>query len=272
MSKSSQLSSQDWRAIIRIVGECRELGDDKISWREHCVEQLALLVDANVGLCGEMGGVCALRPVSLGVVDWGWDHGFDRSTLLELHEEIRADPSYYSIAISYYERVVETDGTCHTRRQIKHDRDWYKSKDYEFVQRPCGLDHQLQCFRRISGGGVDEYSGLVLNRVHGRGDFGLRDIALVREAHAALGPLIGGALARYSEPSPVDLAPRVRQVLACMLEGDGDKQIAARLKLSRFTVNQYTKTIFQHFGVSSRAELLSRWIRRGYSNRPAWLK
>jgi len=271
MSRSDNLRSQDWRAILRLVGECRELGDDKNAWRGHCVEQLAKLVDANVGFCGEMSGVNALKPVPLGAVDWGWDSGFNRSLLIQLHDELRNDPNLYTVALRYYEKAREEDGACHTRRHVMEDRDWYKSNDYHVVQRACGLDHQLQCFRKLSGGNVDEYSGLVLNRAHGRRDFSSRDLALVRETHAALGPLIGGPLARYCDPSPGDLAPRVRQVLACMLEGDGDKQIAARLKLSRFTINQYTKSVFRHFGVGSRSELLSRWIRRGYSTRFPWL-
>jgi DNA-binding CsgD family transcriptional regulator len=59
-------------------------------------------------------------------------------------------------------------------------------------------------------------------------------------------------------------------VLACLLEGDGDKQIAARLSISPYTVNQYTKAIFSHFGCQSRAELLSRWIRRYSGGRFPW--
>jgi DNA-binding CsgD family transcriptional regulator len=66
-------------------------------------------------------------------------------------------------------------------------------------------------------------------------------------------------------PTPPRWACRpARQILACLLEGDGDKQVATRLNISRFTVNQYTKMIFQHFGVQSRPELLARWIRRGH--------
>jgi DNA-binding NarL/FixJ family response regulator len=82
--------------------------------------------------------------------------------------------------------------------------------------------------------------------------------------------LIGGPLARLDEPSPAALASRVRQVLRCLLEGDSDKQIAARLRLTRHTVNQYVKTIFRHFGTGSRAELLARWIRRGWGSKFAW--
>ena len=79
----------------------------------------------------------------------------------------------------------------------------------------------------------------------------------------AIVPLIGGPLAGFTEPSPADLAERPRQVLECLLEGDSDKQIAARLGISRFTVNQYTKTVYRHFQVQGRAELLARWVKRG---------
>ncbi|TWT85459.1 Bacterial regulatory protein, luxR family [Posidoniimonas polymericola] len=54
----------------------------------------------------------------------------------------------------------------------------------------------------------------------------------------------------------------MQQVLHCQLEGDSDTQIAARLDLSRHTVNHYTKQIYRHFGVHARATLLARWLSR----------
>jgi DNA-binding NarL/FixJ family response regulator len=66
------------------------------------------------------------------------------------------------------------------------------------------------------------------------------------------------------------LSPRLRQVLRCLLEGDADKHVAARLCLTRNTVNQYAKVLFRHFGVRSRAKLLARWARRGWGGRFAW--
>ncbi len=112
MSKSSRLCSQDSACNPSIVGECRELGDDKNSWREHCVEQLALLVDANVdsAVPGRVG--CALRPVgSSRRCRLGWGRGFDRSTLLKLHEEIRSTRRTI-VSQFHYGTVIETDGTC----------------------------------------------------------------------------------------------------------------------------------------------------------------
>lgn len=62
-------------------------------------------------------------------------------------------------------------------------------------------------------------------------------------------------------PPPTDLPPRVREVLWCFLEGDSDKQVAAGLGLTWNTVNGYAKQIYTHFGVTTRTELLAKWIR-----------
>jgi len=101
-------------------------------------------------------------------------------------------------------------------------------------------------------------------------DFSLRDRALVQEAQATLTALIGGPLAGFDEPPPAALPPRPRQILRCLLEGDNDKQAAWRLGLSRFTINQYTKVLFRHFGVQGRAELMALWVRRGFPRGFAW--
>jgi DNA-binding NarL/FixJ family response regulator len=127
----------------------------------------------------------------------------------------------------------------------------------------------MWCFRSLAHDPNDHF-GMTPGRAIGRPDFTGREKALVREAMSAAANLIGGPLARFVDPSPAALPPRVRQVLRCLLEGDGDKQVASRLEMSRMTVNSYTKTLYRHFGVRSRAELLARWVRRGWGGRFAW--
>jgi DNA-binding CsgD family transcriptional regulator len=271
VSKSIHVRVSDCRAILRLVGECRELGDDRDAWRHHFVEQLAGLVDADMGDCGESGGQGATGQRSLGVTHWGSGNCGDLAAFGELNAMIARDPALYELLFRYFERLAGDDGVCHSRREIILDREWYPSASYQVVHRTLGVDHVLWCFRSIGRGAVDEFSGAMLYRAIGRRDFSGRDRLVVREAHAAVAPLIGGALARFNEPSPSDLARRARQVLGCLLEGDGDKQIASRLRLSRFTVNQYTKLIFRHFGVNTRPELLARWIRRGWGSRFSWM-
>jgi DNA-binding CsgD family transcriptional regulator len=161
------------------------------------------------------------------------------------------------------------EGVALTRSDMAGDREWYRCLEYDAVYRTLGIDHNVWCFRSIGKSG-NEANGSFIGRAAGRPDFTGRQKAIVAEGYALLAPLVGGALARFAEPSPAALSPRLRQVLRCILEGDGDKQIAARLTISPHTVNQYVKAIFQHFGVQSRAELMARWVRRGWAGGFAW--
>jgi DNA-binding CsgD family transcriptional regulator len=66
------------------------------------------------------------------------------------------------------------------------------------------------------------------------------------------------------------LAPRQRATLALLLQGCSDKEIAARLSISRFTVNQYNKAIFRNFAVQSRAALLAKLLGAKGTQGPEW--
>jgi DNA-binding NarL/FixJ family response regulator len=68
----------------------------------------------------------------------------------------------------------------------------------------------------------------------------------------------------FSAPPPdptAGLPPRHVQTLQRLLEGDSEKQIARRLGVSPHTVHVYVKALYRHFDVSSRGELLARFIR-----------
>lgn len=269
MSKSARLRTVDARALFQLAGECRDLGDDPATWRAHLFRRLCRLTGADLGVGGETarqgGGV-----FPTGTVGWGWENGFDPSVLArELpgpFANLLASPHMGA----YFARAALDDGPGLTRQDLVPDPDWVGSPYFRRIHEPIGVDHVLLSFRHLRGT-AGECSGLTFARRAGNPrDFSARDRALVREAHAVVVPLVGGALARFVEPSPAALSPRARQVLRCLLEGDSDKQAAARLGISPLTVNVYTKAIYRHFGVGGRAELLARWVRRGWGARCAW--
>ena len=78
----------------------------------------------------------------------------------------------------------------------------------------------------------------------------------------AVSAMLGGPLATDRDPGLLTLTPRLRQTLNCLLDGDTEKQAALRLGFSRATVHEYVKTLYQRFGVASRAELLAHFLRR----------
>ena len=58
------------------------------------------------------------------------------------------------------------------------------------------------------------------------------------------------------------------RTLGGLLDGDGEKQAAARLGISPATVREYVQALYRHFGVTTRAELMADFLRR-YRGRPA---
>jgi DNA-binding CsgD family transcriptional regulator len=64
------------------------------------------------------------------------------------------------------------------------------------------------------------------------------------------------------DPRVAALPPRLKRVLFRLLTGDSEKEIANQLSLSRHTVHEYVKVIYARLDVSSRSELMARWIRR----------
>jgi DNA-binding CsgD family transcriptional regulator len=271
VSDSARLRQQDYQAIFRLAGECRELGDDHRHWRLHFLAGLATLVSADVSVGAEVSGIASLRPHELTdtPADWGFDRGFDKRGWLRALELLQSDPSYTCLLKHYLQRGGQDSGQPMRRSDLLPNHDWQRSREYDEAYRTMEIDHSITCFRFIPGLN-DVALGSVVGRAKSRRDFSGRELAILRETFAAVAPMVGGALARVEEPSPGDLPPRVRQVLRCVLRGDSDKQIAVRLGISRHTVNQYLKVIFSHFNAAGRSNLLARWISRGWGARVAW--
>ncbi|QEH38581.1 Bacterial regulatory protein, luxR family [Aquisphaera giovannonii] len=271
MPKSSMLRAADVRAIVKLVNECRDLGDDWWAWHRHCIGGLLELTDSELGLAGEG----AVRNEEIGMISppaMLGRPGFeaDPSRILEVIHEYTLVPGASRFVSNYFARWREEDGVALTNRDLFGDREWHASVDMQTVGQAYGTDATILCCREIAraGAGSGELEDITLFREMGRRAYTERETTIVHETCAAITSLMGGPLARFREPSPADLPPRARQVLACFLEGDSDKQVARRLGISAHTVNQYAKRIFAHFGVQSRTELLARWIRRGWTHRP----
>jgi DNA-binding NarL/FixJ family response regulator len=57
------------------------------------------------------------------------------------------------------------------------------------------------------------------------------------------------------------LPPRLQQTMHSLLSGDSEKQAAAKMGVSPHTVHVYVKTLYRKYNVSSRGELLSKWVK-----------
>jgi DNA-binding CsgD family transcriptional regulator len=260
MGKSDLLRVQDVRDAYRLIGECRDLGGEPALWHFRMSAGLCRLIGAEAASGGE--GVWirphAIRPIS------AFDN-FDpigRERLMAYFRENgpAADPIFGALR-----RVPGRLITC-TRRELVPDRVWYRCASFNDYRRVAGIDHQLTSIYQVSDEGA--ISGISLHRAMRTRDFSPREQRLLKFFHGELGRLIGRQLVSATEPSPGTLSPRLRQTLACLVEGDSEKQVAARLGLSPPTVHQYVTTLYRRFGVRSRGQLLAHVLK--CSGRADW--
>ena len=72
-----------------------------------------------------------------------------------------------------------------------------------------------------------------------------------------LSPLICTTPEKDNGDRPPALTPREQQVVNALARGYSNKQIAAQLSLSEYTIENHFKRLFKKFGVNNRTALLS---------------
>jgi DNA-binding CsgD family transcriptional regulator len=258
MSKSRRLGLRDVREIYRLVGECRELGADTRAWLGHALEKMRKLTHAQLSLGGEIRPVRPDRgPNMLETLATDWPSAASREHFYRLMEYGMSHPE------PLFQVFAPPDGRLATRsrKSLVSDRDWYGSFVFNEFHKPAGIDDTVMSLHRLPGGHLHDIG---FCRAVGEPHFSWRERRLIHLFHVELGPQIGVTLARNGEPSVSNLAPRLRRTLECLLEGDGEKQAATRLGLSRSTVHEYVTLLYDHFQISSRGELLAHFLRRGW--------
>ena len=210
------------------------------------LRRLCRLLDARVAVGSEVRRVAGTP--GLGVVssvDLGWPSEGTRQWFVRYLAAlgIAGDPTLQA--------CLERAQPLVTRRreQIIDDREWYGSDVYNEFRRPAESDDWIGSVAVLP----DPVGYLVLNldRPPGAPRFAERQRRLVHVFHQEVVRLVPSILARDAEGPLAGLPPRLCQTLECLLEGDSEKQVAARLGLSRHTVHEYVMALYRRFDVSS---------------------
>jgi DNA-binding CsgD family transcriptional regulator len=147
------------------------------------------------------------------------------------------------------------------REQLLPDDDPDRARVLEWWSRATGM---RECIVSVYPVAPDVYSALGFHRRVGKPSFTSLQRATV---HLILNKVPwlhkDGHDVPANDERLLKLSPREREVLLYLLEGDSRKQIAQRLGLSHHTVADHMKSIYKHFDVNSRAELLALFMRTG---------
>jgi len=263
MTKTDTLRLRDVRDALRLLGECRDLGNEPALWFPHLLRGIGRMIGA-VLVGGGEGQWPPGEPIrAVSAYDVTDDEMAHRYFLAYQRAGGQAvDPMYRAIATM--PGRINGRTLTRTRSQLVSDADWFRSSSYQEFRRPARLAHELTSILTTS---VEDVVVISMIRTSDDADYSGRERRLVYFLHRELGQLLGGALVTETEPTPDGLPPRLRQTLACLVEGDGEKQIAARLGLSQATVHQYVTMLYRRFQVRSRAQLLAHVMRRLPSER-----
>ena len=251
MSRSERLSYKQVREVAELVGESVDLGRDPTAWRTHALSGLVRLTGGRVGLTIDLQGPPGAAPQMLDPIDLGFDDGARRVFYHDYASVAHEDPGMQALSrIHTRARFASA-----TRRELVDDGDWYTARAVSELRRSGDVD-DFVCTSVVIRPNV--LHGFVVYRNWGEPPFGVRERRVLRLFQAGIMREYARSSADLPGTGQIEtLPPRVRQTLDEIVAGKSLKQIAASLRISRHTVNDYTKVLHKTFGVSSRAELLN---------------
>ncbi|MEX2170216.1 MAG: helix-turn-helix transcriptional regulator [Pirellulales bacterium] len=260
MAQSERLRLSEVRAVFRLIGECRELGIDSNLWRRHMLTELLRLTGGQVAMGGPTGmhdNFASAQP--LPVLDVGWDGPRERGIFRQYMRDWMhlSDPAITRFGSQLATLPAGVKSLTRSRRQLADDRAWYASAAFCEYLRPSGVDDGLMSVVLVADG---QAHAIALFRPPGERRFTARDRRLLHLFHTELAQHLATDLAPPGCDPVSRLSPRLREVLAGLLEGDSEQQVALRLGLTRDTTHQYVKAVYRHLAVNSRAELMARFV------------
>lgn len=255
------LSSRETHACHTLAGECRELGADTDAWRVRLIEGLRSLVGGGVVIMAELVNLGAdadgpMRSLATHRVGWADPASEERWAQYAQTVPVQRTPEF-----PYINRFAG-DRLTLSRDEIWGRETWYRSKTFNEIHRACGIDDYVMSVRATDIPGRS--LSIWVHRGVGEKGFTECERAQICIVHDIISHELGGFLARADEPRLATLTARQRQVLARLLRGDAEKQIAFEFDLGRATVHDHVLALYRHFGVSSRGELLSRFVGRAW--------
>jgi DNA-binding CsgD family transcriptional regulator len=251
------LPVDDVRSIVHLLGQVAVEPLDLPGKRRFLMQGLSQLIGADIWFWLHIKDTGAGRPpAAFMFIDGGWSNEAQRTSVVI---------GTNSPAAESLEIAMRKDAASHRTRRLKAymgTNTWEASPLVRDYLRPVNIGDWLNSIYPM---GDFCYGSINFMRRGGQPDFSPRDVCI---AHIILGDI--DWLHREGTDIPArenveKLSHRQKQVLLHLMSGDGTKQIARKLSMSPFTVNDHLKLIYHRFGVSGRGELLAQFLSGGPS-------
>jgi DNA-binding CsgD family transcriptional regulator len=251
----------------RLVREVCDRWDDPQAWRDHLLSGICLLLDGHVGSIFDVelpgaatnGRVRALAnvglpdPIRRAMLD---------ASLVEVTNTEFDESSQNTVPGTDVMRLrfAEHGWATMLSGELADPDEFRASPMYQNFRKPMNCDDLVVSLRNVD---IPNRVELIdIDRPIGAKPFGERERALLKYVHDEVAPLVGVRLATERHLCRDGLSQRLNETLSLLLDGRSEKEVSQRLELSAHTVHHYIERLYEHFRVSSRAELLAYFVRR----------
>lgn len=268
MSRRARPRLRDVRHAYRLLGECLEQRENSAAWRLHLLTGLRSLTGARVALYLHVTAPLSeservSETLASGFLDTREQALWAHYQATQAHRDDLFHRGFYTRGDNS-RRLV----TC-SLQEVVERRAWQRSRHYGDYVAACGLGDRITSSLTLPTDAERCEQTLVLHRDAADGPFPDPSRYLVRLIHHELSALQGRLLTLPGARTDIaGLTPRMRDVLNGLMVGESEKQMAARLGLSRHTVNRHVQRIYRYYGVTSRGRLLAA-LRSGGDTREA---
>jgi len=253
------VSIEDIRAVDRIVFECLELWHDPVAWQTHLLERAGSLLGLPVGLMAEVDTFEPGGPTQvLSAVEAGWQSETQRQAFFGGKEFRRPQPFESPLDVRLRRAFADERAVTRSRADLMPLDEWTSHEHYQQYWAPAGLCESVMSARQVDGNDV-------VNVLYFAGNGhvpGPRERTLLGQIHKSIAAAQGERLTTWKHISPLGLTPRQVDVFRLLVTGLREQDIARDLHRSPATINEHVASIYRHFGVSSRGELLGYLLAR----------
>jgi DNA-binding CsgD family transcriptional regulator len=262
----ADLTLDDVSAVIRLVREVCDRWDDPAAWREHLLRGACRLLDGHVAMMLADGSGGEMRFGRVAVVSLVGVPEPMRALVQPAISQLdgrRFDEASRRVMPGFenlYGQIVRQGWVTVTRRELADEAAYHAAPHYLDFRRRLDCDDYVVSVRIVDIPRRPEC--ISVDRPHGAAPFGPREVTLLKLLHDEIAPLIGVRLATEAHLCRDGLSKRLNETLSLLLDGRSEKEAARELGLGARTVHDYVTMLYEHFRVSSRAELLAYFIRR----------
>lgn len=210
-----------------------------------------------------------------------WTVGFWRATSLSSERDRFIAQQYFNrrqyasdpFNAPFVDRVKLNRTTLCTRRDLIDDDAWYRHPHVSQYRKMIGADDILAMGFDVQPGVIISIDG---NRAWRRTPFTERDRQLISVIGPSLCSILWQTLryaplcalretrawlcVRDGRTQTIHVSPREQAVIAALLQGSSEKEIASELEISLATAHQYITSVFRKFDVRGRAEFMANFI------------